>query len=455
MANSLRMDRSSRRKPFIFVLFPLILLAAAVVVLFLLFEREKPVVDIADEPHLIGTQQQLSFSVEDRKSGIRHLDVTVRQGNKLKTVHEQNFQRQGYFSKAGPNHLEANVNIDTGRMGLKDGEADIIVTARDFSFWNLLQGNTTERIYPVVLDTKPPQINRMDSPRYIQPGGAGMVVYRISEMVARHGVSINDFFHPGFPMPGKSDLFGAMIAIPYDAAKIKDAHVVAVDEAGNVGKAPFGMILKKANFKNDRINVPESFLELKIPEFSQHYPEMTGSMLDKYLYVNNKVRQANNQRIMQVCRNSLPEQLWQGRFLRMEGSSTRAGFADHRTYYYDGKEVDKQVHLGIDLASVRHDQVEAANKGKVVFADYLGIYGNTVILDHGLGIFSLYSHLSGIDAAKGDILEKGAKLGTSGMSGMAGGDHLHFSMLVNGVFVTPLEWWDESWLDLHVQSYLK
>jgi murein DD-endopeptidase MepM/ murein hydrolase activator NlpD len=102
----------------------------------------------------------------------------------------------------------------------------------------------------------------------------------------------------------------------------------------------------------------------------------------------------------------------------------------------------------MDIASTRHAEVKAANRGKVVFADYLGIYGNMVILDHGQGVFSLYSHLSRITATLGDIIESETVLGLTGTSGMAGGDHLHFSMLINGVFVSPKEWWDQQWIDV-------
>lgn len=131
-----------------------------------------------------------------------------------------------------------------------------------------------------------------------------------------------------------------------------------------------------------------------------------------------------------------------------------AGFAEYRTYYYNNDEIDKQVHLGIDLASTKRAEVKAANRGNVAFADYLGIYGNTIILDHGQGIFSLYSHLSEIGVAVGELKEKGATIGLSGTSGMAGGDHLHFSILVNGIFVTPVEWWDQQWLQLNIDDIL-
>ena len=245
-----------------------------------------------------------------------------------------------------------------------------------------------------------------------------------------------------------------MIALPYDTQKITDAYVLAEDGAGNQGKSPFGMIVKKRKLKKDTINIPDSFLDLKIPEFSQYYPEMKGSNVEKYLYVNNTIREENNDKFRELCKESLPEKLWSGRFRRMPGAG-RASFADSRTYKYKGKKIDHQVHLGNDIASVRHAPVKAANKGKVIYADYRGIYGNTVVLDHGTGVFSLYSHLSQISVALGEIVEKNDLLGATGTTGMAGGDHLHFSMMVNGIMVDPLEWWDASWLDLHIESYLK
>lgn len=134
--------------------------------------------------------------------------------------------------------------------------------------------------------------------------------------------------------------------------------------------------------------------------------------------------------------------------------SAKAGFADHRTYFYKGKAIDKQVHLGMDIASTRHVPIKAAGTGIVVFGDYLGIYGNMVLIDHGQGLFSLYSHLSQINVSPGDLLQKGDILGNSGTSGMAGGDHLHFSILVNGIFVTPKEWWDQHWIDITIDDPL-
>lgn len=138
--------------------------------------------------------------------------------------------------------------------------------------------------------------------------------------------------------------------------------------------------------------------------------------------------------------------LWTEAFTQMGNSQVESRFADRRTYFFDDKEIDKQVHLGFDLASVQQAPVHASNAGIVIHADFLGIYGNCVILDHGLGVQSLYAHLSSIGVKVGDSVTKGQELGRTGSTGLAGGDHLHFTMLMQGTPVKPVEWWDQNWL---------
>jgi murein DD-endopeptidase MepM/ murein hydrolase activator NlpD len=103
-------------------------------------------------------------------------------------------------------------------------------------------------------------------------------------------------------------------------------------------------------------------------------------------------------------------------------------------------------HLGYDLSVTKLYPVEAANSGRVVFAGDLGIYGNSVILDHGLGLFTLYSHLSSIDVKDGDRIEQRQILGKTGKTGLAAGDHLHYGVYLHGVAVLPVEWWDPKWI---------
>ena len=99
--------------------------------------------------------------------------------------------------------------------------------------------------------------------------------------------------------------------------------------------------------------------------------------------------------------------------------------------------------------------MEAANSGVVVLTEFLGIYGNAIVLDHGYGLQSLYAHLSSFEVKKGDRVAKGHIIARSGTTGLAAGDHLHFSLLLHGVHVNPLEWWDPHWVKTRISAKLR
>jgi len=180
-----------------------------------------------------------------------------------------------------------------------------------------------------------------------------------------------------------------------------------------------------------------------------------GSTIEKFLALNGELRRKNAETIAAYAKKSEPEMLWGGVvFHPFTSTAVEAAFADQRTYIYQGKEVDRQTHLGFDLARVVNSPIVAANRGKVVHAAPLGIYGNCVILDHGMGVQSLYAHLSSIGVQPGQMVEKEQELGKSGMTGLAGGDHLHFTMLVNGQMVNPIEWWDPHWIEDRIMRKL-
>jgi murein DD-endopeptidase MepM/ murein hydrolase activator NlpD len=449
-----RMTEKKSAKTMVVSLFLLAIIVAAALVFFKYYEREKPQINFQGDISSIGMTKELQFTATDSRSGISLVEFVLAQGDKKVTIYEKKYSRQGFFENNGPKKLAETVTLESGGAGFTDGQAELQVTVRDFSFWDWMAGNKTFITYPVVIDMHPPKIFILHSTRYVSPGGSGMVVYKIDDSVEKQGLTINGHFNPGFPVSDQeTDRYVAFFGLPYDTENIDQAVVTATDSAGNTGTAAFGIILKKTNFKHDQINISDNFLNQKIPEFAQQYPQLSGSLVEQFVYVNSQIRKENYQTIVQACANPSPIRFWQGQFGRMAGSRM-AGFADHRTYYYNTQEIDKQVHLGIDLASTHNAEIKAANRGKVVLADYLGIYGNTIILDHGQGLFSLYSHLSEIGVAVGDMEDKGAVIGRSGATGMAGGDHLHFGILVNGIFVNPLEWWDRQWLQLNIDDIL-
>ena len=176
--------------------------------------------------------------------------------------------------------------------------------------------------------------------------------------------------------------------------------------------------------------------------------------IEKYLKINNDLRKENNLTFQELAKKTAAVQLWEGPFLRLQNAATMARFADHRQYYYKGEKVDEQTHLGIDLASLANSPVPASNNGRVIFAGRVGIYGSTVLLDHGQGVVTVYAHLSRIDVVGDQEVKKGDIIGLTGQTGLAGGDHLHFSVMVHGVFVNPIEWWDSHWIRDNVSNKL-
>jgi len=331
------------------------------------------------------------------------------------------------------------------------------LVVRDYSWRDWWNGNKTYAEKPVVIDTRAPGIEVFTSAHNINQGGAGLVVYRTSETCSQSGVQVGNKFFPGHAGYFKDpNLYLAFFALGYEQGRDTAIHLTAADLAGNPGKSGFNYYIRRKKFRKDRINISDGFLKKKLPDFDSELPwDSKMSAVDRFLLVNRGLRQANYQKIVEVCRNTANKLHWRGVFLRLPNSANRARYADHRTYFYKKKEIDRQVHMGIDLASLANSPVPAANSGVVVFAEPLGIYGGTVIIDHGFGLFSMYSHLSFTAVKAGDQVSRGGILGRTGSTGMAGGDHLHFSMLINGTFVNPVEWWDKKWIENNVQSKIE
>lgn len=447
-----RNRQKSRGSRVLLTSFFFILLIAGVAIFILFFEGEMPVINLQQSNAFIGKNGNINYSVTDSKSGIHTIFVWGNQGDVKKLLYSVAYPRTKYTGAVGPLEDTRTITFDVQKEGFSEGAMTVTVEATDFSMRGWLTGNKTVATKEVTVDTVPPGIQIVHSEKYISPGGTGIAIYRLSDKDSSHGINMNGIFNPGFPLGnGRDDTYICFFALPFDTEKIETLTVSATDMAGNNTVVPFTSVLKQPNQKRDTINISDGFLDSKIPEFQQYYPEMKGDFIDKYIYANSTIRVQNNQKITDLCKSPHPERLWKGHFARMPGSS-RAGFADHRTYYFNGNAIDQQVHLGMDIASTSRAEARAANRGKIVFADYLGIYGNMVLVDHGQGVFSLYSHLSQINVGPGDMVDQKTVLGLTGTTGMAGGDHLHFSMLINGVFVTPKEWWDQHWIEVTIDE---
>ncbi len=252
-------------------------------------------------------------------------------------------------------------------------------------------------------------------------------------------------------MAGKRGRRVAFFAIPVGGETGPAVDVIAVDAAGNENKRSFPARVLERRFSEETISLPTRFLERVAVPLAESFGFESSDPTAAFARVNSEGRQRSEEQIRELITESTDERLWRGAFEQLPGSMVTSEFAESRSYLVNGKKISAATHYGFDLASTARDHITSSNSGSVLFTGPLGIYGDTVLVDHGQGIVSLYAHLSQIDVAKGDFVETGQRLGRSGDTGLAGGDHLHFAILIGNTYVDPLEWWDASWVRSHVE----
>ena len=406
-------------------------------------EGEMPVVRGLPEGSKISPDTVIQLQVTDAKSGLRFVRVTAAQEKQEQVLIEESFSQPKQSWER---------ELTLAQADLSEGLVRLQVEAKDQSWSNWLQGNTRTEEASYEFDSQPPRISMESFEHNVRQGGAGVAAFRVSEPVSRAGVQIDDFFFPAYAQ--SEDLYLCFFSFPFSLRPQEgQLQVKAVDQAGNVSRAGFHHYINPGGFDQSHLQITEGFLQNVIVNFQEDFPNQ-DSLLDVFLAVNREMRKENRSELRKIGLQTDTAPLWSGRFLRQPNASREAHFGTHRKYVYQGQVIDEQTHLGIDLASIARAEVPAANSGKVVFADWMGIYGQVVILDHGLGLQSLYAHLSQMSVHKGDAVDKGQIIGRTGATGLAGGDHLHFGMLVSGVPVNPVEWWDGSWITNNVTSKL-
>jgi murein DD-endopeptidase MepM/ murein hydrolase activator NlpD len=438
-----------------------ILIAAVLIVILPLvwylavrLEGEKPAVVLEFSSAFISQSQDLAVSISDAKSGVRKIWISLVKGGQEISLFEENFPSVGLGRGGSIHDRQIRFKVDAGKLGLSDGDAMLRLAVWDYSWRGWFDGNVTYLEKTITIDTVPPEIEVYSKAHNVSQGGTGLVIYRISEPSPMSGVKVGDHFFPGRTAGFKDpQVMMAFFALSHTQGPGTDIIINAVDRAGNTSKAGLTHYIRRKRFKKDTIKISDNFLNRKLPEFSASLSQATAATaVEKFLFINQNLRRADYDQIRQICETSESKLLWKGTFKRLPRSAPRAGYADHRTYKYNGHVIDNQFHLGVDLASVERSPVPTANHGVVVFADRMGIYGRTVFIDHGFGLFSMYAHLNTISVKVGQKLKKGDIIGRTGSTGLAGGDHLHFGMLIQHTFVNPIEWWDAAWIKNNITS---
>ncbi len=410
-----------------------------------------PSIELVADKGAIGKETVFSAVVREPRRGLVTVVAVLRQGGAETVLDEQRFAPQALWAPWSRKTEEVRLELKVGKnhqSNLEEGPATVEIRATGASTWVLPPPELIEaQTLPVRL--RPPPIAVTAQRIYVRQGGAEAVTYTVGPTSVKDGVMVGRWFFPGYPHPNGDDQERvALFAIPFDMDNVDGVRLIAEDEVGNRSATPFIEDFKAKPFARDTITVSDRFMKKVVPRIRARTPDLPdqGSLLANYVQINRDLRKVNNARLEGLAVQTQPQVLWKKPFVQMPRAKVVSRFADRRTYLYKGKKIDQQDHLGFDLASIARDEIPAANDGIVVMAEYLGIYGNTVVIDHGLGLMSLYAHCSTVEVEVGDRVERGQRIGRTGATGLALGDHLHFTMLVGGVPVNPLEWWDGHWI---------
>ena len=437
----------------ILLLFVLVaLLAGGIYVAFRMLFAPRPRISLGGPFDVVGRNAALLLDVKD-EVGLRSLRVTVRQGDREQAVVDETFD---------PPPREVRREWRPGRetrFRLQEGPGSVHVEARNASWGSFFKGKSTRLDKDFMARLTPPRIEVLTGQHYVNQGGCDMVVYRVTPPTVESAVEVGDARFKGFPVPGGQDpaVRFAIFAYPYDAAPGTPVRLRARDEAANEVIANFNVRVFPKAFRTRTLALDDAFLQRVVPEILSQTPTLQdqGDLLKNFLQINRDLRRANNKAIAEMAARSQPRFLWTEPFRQLGGSQVEAGFADHRTYTYQGREVDRQDHLGYDLATTTHAPVAAANDGVVMMAEFFGIYGNTIVVDHGHGLLTLYGHLAGFAVKPGEAVKRGQVIAQSDSTGLAGGDHLHFSVVLQGEQVDAREWWDPHWIEDRIQAKLR
>ena len=415
------------------------------------FEQNKPTVESKTSIYW-NLKSKVKIKIND-DTGIKYYKITFKDGTKNIVL------AQKVMNKS---QKEIILDIEPPKLDMfyKGQNTVLEIEVVDNSKWNFLEGNKVVKEIDVMIDTKKPIANVIGNSRYIQRGGSGVVVVKVKDENLKDAyISFNDKKQFKLTPFYKEDYYVALIAWPMDISSFNRINLIVTDKAENktITKVPF--YIQKKNFKTDKIKLTEKFIKnVSANVLEQSFEPIPDNLKDIFVYSNTVLREKNIKTIEQtVSKNSSIDRIDSfdiNAFKRLRGSKTVATYGEKRHYYLNGEKINEAWHLGIDWASVKKAPVRSSNEGIVIFKNYLGLYGNSIIIDHGMGLSTLYAHTSSQHVDFGEDIGKNKKIASTGSTGAVFGDHLHFGVLIQGVEVNPIEWMDSNWIKLRITNIL-
>jgi hypothetical protein len=415
----------------------------------LFFMSSSSVLTLKPEVKVIGLVTPVTVQIAN-PHGVRRVSAWLEQNGARFPLLEQSSPAHRFVWRR--NQPPQTVAFEAGKNkapNLKEGDARLAVEAVSDD----LRGRTDSASSTVKVVLAPPRVTPDDAQHYINQGGMELVTFTPVGSWSEAGVKVGKYTFRSFPLPGRPDQRFAMFAYPWDLPEGVTPLVYARNQAGNETTGRFWFKLFPKKFRTRDLELKDADMERMVSQIdpgAAFAPE--PDTLSRFLKINGEMRRHNNRQLADLRLKTEERILWNGPFLHW--GKEESMFADVRNYMYKGKKVDQQVHLGFDLSDTQNAPVHVANDGRVVWASDLGIYGNSVVVDHGYSLQSIYGHLNRIDVKVGDMVKKDQSLGVAGATGMALGVHVHFSMQIDGVQINPREWWDEHWIHDRILSKL-
>ncbi len=399
----------------------------------------------------------IGINATDLGSGLDEVIVRIVQNNQSRELTRKKFG----FSKVPNETIEALVN--SKELELKEGNAELQVLAFDKSLWN----NSAKLSSVVEVNYLKPQITALTPQQNGVLGGTEMVFYRVTgKPPEAHGVLGQGSLYNGFQAGGWNDgfkgrpnVFLALYPIP---ASFDDStqtmQLIARDNLGNSATSSFNYRIKQRRWSSFRINLStEKGLQIRDTLLSYAKRENlnvkeTGEPAADLKGLTKALSVSDEGFVSTALSQSAPNRSWKEAFLPPVSSSPTNSAGDTRVVLIDSTEVLRGSSSGVRFPVSKRSSVVAANNGSVVFIGTLGLLGNTIIIDHGFGLSTIYGHLSDVDVQRGISVQRGQEIGKTGSTGLAQSEEVYFEMRVHGIPVSPNEWWDQSWVTDHIDN---
>jgi murein DD-endopeptidase MepM/ murein hydrolase activator NlpD len=423
-----------------------VILLLMAVLLFLFLSSSHSSLAFTSPPKAIGAATPVTVHISN-PHGARNVTARIEQNGVSKPLLESNqpAHRLTFWRVHAPPQDVRFIAGKTQLPDLKEGKARLIVEVQS----NDLRGSVDIAALDVDVILRPPSVAADGLQHYINQGGSELVSFTPSGSWIESGGRVGSQTFRSFPKPGSAGERFSLFVYSWDTPPSTEPVVYAKNQAGTEATGHFWFKVFPKKFRARELPIDDQFLNKVVNQID---PSGSGDLVSRFLKINTDMRRENNATLANLRLKTAEKFLWTDAFLQLANSKVESEFADVRTYVYKGQKIDRQVHLGFDLAVSQHTPVVAANDGKVVWAALLGIYGNCIVVDHGYGLQSIYGHLSEFAVKEGDPVKRGQTMGKTGSTGLAGGDHLHFSMQIDGVQVNPVVWWDEHWIKDHVRT---